>query len=113
MLLILAGISIAMLTGENGILTKAGEAKSKTEKAGAREKLQVEVLGSYGADGRLNLSNLKTNIANHIPGATIEGDTFPITVTVDGQTFTVDEKGNVELAGPKPIVDESSITITF
>ena len=98
-LLILAGISIAMLTGENGILTKAGDAKDETAKASAREKLQVEVLGSYGTDGRLSLSDLKTNITNHIPGATIVGDTFPITVTVDEQTFTVDDKGNVALAG--------------
>ena len=29
-LLILAGISIQMLTGDNGILTRAGEAKEKT-----------------------------------------------------------------------------------
>ena len=31
-LLILAGISIAMLTGENGILTKADEAKRETRR---------------------------------------------------------------------------------
>ena len=30
-LLILAGVSIAMLTGENGVLTKATEAKDQTE----------------------------------------------------------------------------------
>ena len=32
-LLILAGISIAMLTGDNGILTKASNSKEKTEVA--------------------------------------------------------------------------------
>ena len=32
-LLILAGISIAMLTGENGILTQARRAKEETEQA--------------------------------------------------------------------------------
>lgn len=31
-LLILAGISIAMLTGENGLLTKANTAKTETKK---------------------------------------------------------------------------------
>ena len=30
-LLMLAGVSIAMLTGENGILTQAGQAKEQTE----------------------------------------------------------------------------------
>lgn len=43
-LLILAGISIAMLTGDNGLLTKASKAKTDTEKATAREKVQVEVM---------------------------------------------------------------------
>ena len=32
-LLILAGVSIAMLTGENGILTQAQKAKEETERA--------------------------------------------------------------------------------
>ena len=32
-LLILAGVSIAMLTGENGILTQAQNAKEETEEA--------------------------------------------------------------------------------
>ena len=36
-LLILAGVSIAMLTGQNGILTQAQNAKNKTEEAQAEE----------------------------------------------------------------------------
>ena len=37
-LLILAGVSIATLTGDNGILTKATSAKTSTEKATAEAK---------------------------------------------------------------------------
>ena len=37
-LLILAGISIAMLTGNNGILTQANQAKENTKVATAKEK---------------------------------------------------------------------------
>ena len=43
-LLILAGISIASLTGENGILTRASEAKEVTELANLKEEVQLEVL---------------------------------------------------------------------
>ena len=43
-LLILAGVSIAMLTGENGILTQAQRAKEETEKAQANEE---NLLGGY------------------------------------------------------------------
>lgn len=37
-LLILAGISISMLTGQNGILNRASEAKEKNERAQKEEK---------------------------------------------------------------------------
>ena len=42
-LLILAGVSIAMLTGENGLLTKAGTAKSQTNEAEAKEAVQIAI----------------------------------------------------------------------
>ncbi len=40
-LLILAGVSIAMLTGENGILTQATESKAANAKAEAVEKINL------------------------------------------------------------------------
>ena len=42
-LLILAGVSIAMLTGENGLLTKAGKARDDTKLKGEAEKVQLAV----------------------------------------------------------------------
>ncbi len=45
MLLILAGISIATLTGENGLIPKASKAKEETKKAEYLEELQVIGLG--------------------------------------------------------------------
>ena len=44
-LLILAGVSIAMLTGQNGILTQAQNAKQITEIAKIKEDWDVEKLG--------------------------------------------------------------------
>ena len=41
-LLILAGVSIATLTGPNGLLTRANDAKTETGKAGAKEKVQMK-----------------------------------------------------------------------
>lgn len=40
-LLILAGVSIATLTGENGILTRANDSKTKTEIGKEEEILQL------------------------------------------------------------------------
>ena len=44
-LLILAGVSIAMLTGQNGILTQAQNAKATTEKAEVKERAQTDIVG--------------------------------------------------------------------
>lgn len=44
-LLILAGVTVATLTGDNSLLTKAGETKLETEKAAIRETIQTESAG--------------------------------------------------------------------
>ena len=51
-LLILAGVSIAMLTGDNGILTQAQRAKEQTENAAKNE---AEILDEYN-----NILNVET-----------------------------------------------------
>ena len=42
-LLILAAVSIATLTGENGILTQANSAKEQTEIASVKEQAQLDI----------------------------------------------------------------------
>ena len=98
-LLILAGVSIAMLTGQKGILTQANNAKNATELASAKEKVELAVIGaiSQTRDGTLTVGKLRTELANY--GGTVEGDTFPVTAKVDGKSFTVDNKGNVTSTG--------------
>ena len=102
-LLILAGVSIAMLTGQKGILTQANNAKNETELASAKEKVELAVIGaiSQTRDGTLKVGNLRTELANY--GGTVEGDTFPVTATVDGKSFTVDANGNVTSAGSSAV----------
>ena len=105
-LLILAGVSIAMLTGQNGILIQAQNAKQATEGAAAKEKVEIAVVGAISKDktGALTIDNLKTEMANY--EGTIEGSKFPVTVKVDNKMFEVSENGNVkeksEIAGVTP-----------
>ena len=103
-LLILAGVAIATLLGENGIITRATTAKEKTQRAGAVERVQVEVQGSYGADGFLDYTELQKNL-NNVQGidkstipSPIESTSFPIKVTVDGMNIEIKENGEVKLA---------------
>ena len=100
-LLILAGVSIAMLTGQNGILTQAQNAKTTTENKSAEEKVKLAVMGTRADDGTLTVGKLRTELANY--GGTVEGDTFPVTATVDGKSFTVDANGNVASAGSSTV----------
>ena len=49
-LLILAAVSIATLTGENGILTRANESAISTELAGYKEELDLYKIEKYNED---------------------------------------------------------------
>ena len=49
-LLILAGVARAMLSGENGILKKAADAKTKTDKSSEEEQVRLAALSALAAD---------------------------------------------------------------
>ncbi len=59
-LLILAGVAIAMLSGENGILKKAAEAKTNTDKSTAKEE---KILSSTELQIYFATENKKRNMA--------------------------------------------------
>ncbi len=42
-------------------------------------------MGARADDGTLTVGKLRTELANY--GGTVEGDTFPVTATVDGKKF--------------------------
>ena len=66
-LLILAGVSIAMLTGQNGILTQAQNAKQITEIAKIKEEWDVEKLGLKMQEQKLKEINASgEEIKNYI-----------------------------------------------
>lgn len=95
-LLILAGVTIATLTGDNGILGKANEAKTTNDEEKAKEQIKIAVMGSYGKDGELNYDDLKQNLGQI--GITGLPDTasYPLKVTLDGVKATIKENGKVE-----------------
>ena len=92
-LLILAGVSIAMLTGENGILNQANKAKTETDYKGAEEKVKLAIMGARADDGQMTVEELEREIGYQ--GGTLAGTAFPVEVTVDGHTFTVENSGKV------------------
>lgn len=96
-LLILAGVSIATLTGENGILTRAQEAKNKTEEAVDIEKIRLAVSeAQIGENGyqELNQNNLQEDINDQFSGRDVvvsdNGDgTFTISCLDTLKDYTI------------------------
>ena len=98
-LLILAGISISMLTGQNGILNRAAEAKEKNNAAQEEEQIKLAVMAALSdGTGTLTMPNLKKELASY--GITIAEDaTFPVTVGAGGNNYTIASTGEVTKVG--------------
>ena len=113
-LLILAGVSIVTLTGENGILTRADNAKIETTKAEARERIQLETSVSFDNTGKYNADTAIENLKNNakIPAEHITKNDNTLTVKLEGYKFYVDDKGNVELF-PTTVTEAITQKIVF
>ena len=99
-LIILAGVSINLTLGENGIITKSKQAKEKTEQAKLNEEVALNELymqietegGSISYDSIAKLTEFKKAIADYIEEA---GGVKP-EYTADTMTFRDSIKGIVK-----------------
>ena len=102
-LLILAGVSIAMLTGSNGVLTKATTAKSETAVAEIKEQVTLamnEILmnandttnttaESAAYPKTLTVANIAAKIDANVGTGTATAGTGKLTYKYGGDTYTV------------------------
>ena len=118
-LLILAGVSIAMLTGQNGILTQASSAKSDTAKAEIAEKVNLAIQAKYAenlkATGTTTTALTESDVASQYntdngTGLATAGSgsltvkassatgaaTYTVTLTKSGNSFAAVTKDNVQ-----------------
>ena len=95
-LLILAGVSIAMLTGENGILSQAQKAGEQTDIGKEKEDISLAYNGAKAENngGDVDADDLNRNFGYSNTEAEAEGSN-PITVTFkeSGRQYTIDENG--------------------
>ena len=101
-LLILAGVSISMLTGENGIITQAQQSKLQTEIGKEKEYITLSVSAvkgdkvSRGDTSEITSSELQIEINKYTDEATVTGS-GTLTVTYEsGRSYEVDQDGNIE-----------------
>ena len=72
-LLILAGITIAMLTGENGLLNRSSTAKANTERAEIIELARLELLEKQiSNNGKVSIEDLKEVLSKYFDNTEIE-----------------------------------------
>lgn len=115
-LLILAGISIATLTGQNGLLTKANTAKEITKEEGIKEKIKI-AYASVETDAVINgwdinkkAEKLQKELRKEDPTATVTVEGTNLKVSYKGVELIINEKGQVEIAGNSKItINEFSI----
>ena len=99
-LLILAGIGISMLSGDNGVLKQAGNAKTKTDIAQEKELLQTASLAAISKEkyGELSKDKLDDELDNYSEVENTEQINNGILVTFkSNRTYLVDFDGDVSI----------------
>ena len=92
-LLILAGISIAMLTGENGILTKGSKAKEQTERQEIIENAKLKIL-EYETENEGKITDEKAyEIIAKYDKDYKENEAFTFHTNENGEEYLKTEKG--------------------
>ena len=97
-LIILAGISINMLTGQNGILNRSNEAKQNTRTAQTEELVNLSVIEAISQGlGNLTAANLEVALNNNIGAGNYElqESNGGYTITINQKNFWINEKGQV------------------
>ncbi len=100
-LLILAGISIGALSGDNGLIKEAKQGKEQAEAKGERDLLGIAIVSAMQKDtyGKLTKENLDTELDKEPGSGKYEseqlGDEIQVTFIDSGRSYLVDSKGDI------------------
>lgn len=96
-LLILAGVSLSLVLGEEGLIGRAISAREVIEVSEILDNLKLEVCASYNLYGKLNVDTVKPNIINNVQGISeVEGTQFPLVIKIkNGKKYLLKENGEI------------------
>lgn len=99
-LIILAGITISTVIGDNGIIDSVQEAKDNSDEREISEKINLAIRDSIGIAGVLNNEDIKDNLnkIENIEGVPEEviDSSYPLKVTVDEKySYTINKDGTI------------------
>ncbi len=109
-LLILAAVSISMLTGENGVITQAQNAKDKTKIGEEKEQVQLAATAAKGKTnwGEITEDNFRAELDNNIGSGKYtlskNGDIFTVTYNDSKRSYDVDANGNITEQGEASLI---------
>lgn len=120
-LLILAGVTIATLTGENGILTRAADAAERTEKANVIEQVQTDILAKQAenqsgditkTEFREILEKYFNNVPEELPDD-LTGLELTAKKEYGGQTIEIVEIWSGEFAEEKEYIETATSYVGY
>ena len=116
-LLILAGVSIAMLTGDNGLIKNAGKSKEQAEIDSEKEIIETSTVEAMGKNkyGNITQNELQEQLDKITDSGKTEvsdnGEEFEVVFVESNRYYTVDKDGNIVEEG-KIVIDKSPGDIT-
>lgn len=111
-LLILASISIGVLTGESGIIGQAKQGKDSTEISEEKEVINISVTQAMDTNvmGNLEKSKLQeklnSNAGNGVTKVIDNGDTLVVKFVEKNRYYEIDKDGNSD--GPKELIKDKN-----
>ena len=111
-LLILAGISIQMINGDNGILKKARESKGIIDEASALEYVKLSIAAARTVDNGISKVHLEDELRKYFEQVTVEANgKNDYMIDADGRIYNIDNNGQLT-SGYKKETSEDGIMIS-
>ena len=114
-LLILAGVSITMLTGDNSILNQATNAKQRTGEGTEAEQVKIAAMAAV-ADSTVNLrreidkAKLEEELQKYFSGATVSEDGDDYIYEGQYKTYRISKTGTVTEEAPSAVSIKLTLT---
>ena len=122
-LLILASVTLAMITGENGIIAKAKEAKEKTEKATWEERIDLAIIEAEGEKRNPTLEDVIDKLYDNdiIDDKENDVDRETGAITTNEPEYVIegklddylDNQGGGEEPEEPPVYEDGNITFSY
>ena len=113
-LIILAGVAISMLSGENGILNQAARAKEQTEEQSTLEQIKLATTAAIANENRsVDEEILEKDLTSYGFEISNKDEKNNYTITKGDKTYEISNDGDISEVVTEPPIEEVSIKTKF